>query len=656
MDVSTLERAEGSRSADGSVLGQCVTWVATREFRTLIGDVLYRNDLRDINIDPQNLEELGIDTVLQLRDRYPTTWMVTIAIDGRVKDRPERHTQTTATQLKEQLTRFYEGFGPPVSLKAANNLFYTLGFSVATDGTKQISAVEFADLIVAFSRQNLGQMELETAAKKIEQFGGRDEIAKALGNGEKVQAFSKAFSRIYTSYRNGFTLPADQDRFRDFVKAQKERRRVGVPPPEPTRTSTFDSDRHWREIEEKRKRFDDSAERLFRSLERRPELFTVLKFFEAKRQDWNAKSIDIPRFETTGVLVGDIKDILHWIVDTPDFDGTQELFDEFRSILTPSGATNPVLFQAFHEFEDEAVSCGFGREVQGRSLEKIIEYWDDRRGLDNKPYIKNARQMVRRHPYRRVARDRVVYYIPGDSVDSGMVDYLGKRDAKLRNVLGREGTERVHVLFTPSVEYCSRAAASHGKMTVLAAGGESMPFTYTHERIHLELEQLFGDCRSGTIAEGAATYISRLVDSGDFHNDWVGYEIGIEEILHADEHNSQIGLSHTQMLELLGYEGRLGAQEKYDFAYKFGGYLMAYIHRTYGKTALLEFYEAACSPEMRKFNRNGGERLIVQACLEKVISKYPGKKRTVVELQADFEKYVKETQRKASRPKKHWFW
>lgn len=360
---------------------------------------------------------------------------------------------------------------------------------------------------------------------------------------------------------------------------------------------------------------------------------------DGKMTNW-ASDLD-PRFATQRVTQDNIPAVMSWLVQSSDFADFQsvEAFIEGSigkhidgltqtMIQQPDGTIVGGLSQEYRKAKDELLKTiqGFIENYKLDPTQNELTFWSRTSGSDGNFPLRQADRLRTEHNLQRVELGKFVFYLPEAQKDQ--IGAFGMLAEQMENVIGAKVADkkRVHVLLVPGSEFCPRGgfASPDGRRIILDINHPDKFRIFAHEYTHAYLGQAMGASKSTAAMEGAAVYFARQRFPADTRNDYGVYPWGFTDIVDLSQKGVEVGFSHTQMLERVG-KNELTPAEKYEYAYRFGGFLAEYIVTKFGKEKFLEFYERTCRDNFfssrtgRPLIQNGvrivGEREVVEQAL-----------------------------------------
>ncbi len=339
-----------------------------------------------------------------------------------------------------------------------------------------------------------------------------------------------------------------------------------------------------------------------------------------KMRSWD-QNLD-PTTASQNTTPDDLPRTISWLVDSDDFadlsqiDGFLETnikrhIDSKAQKLTmtngQAGGRESQNFRAAKEKIIESVR-GYAEYHKPDPINQELEFWSKIHGSDGSMPLQSIDRLKEQN-LQRVELGSLVFYVPEAQKDK--VSAFGILANQMEQVIGTklENRKRTHILLVPGSEYCPRGgfASPDGKRMILDIDHPDGFGVFAHEYTHAFLGQSFGSSKSAAAMEGAAVFFSRQRFPGNTRNDYNGAIWGFTDVIALNERGVPVGFSHTQMLDNVGKSALL-PHEKYEYAYRFGGFLSEYIVTKFGKEKYLQFYQVTSRDNL--FHPKTGRQLI----------------------------------------------
>ncbi len=349
----------------------------------------------------------------------------------------------------------------------------------------------------------------------------------------------------------------------------------------------------------------------------------LIGLLTSKMENWNS-DLD-PRATESRAVADKIPALINWLVYSSDFVNLAEINGYLESriknhidiltqrfIVRPNESAIGQLSLGYRQAMDALIKtvAPFIESQKQDPIQNELTIWSHTNGTDGNFPLRQPENLRIDHNLQRVELGMFVFYVPEAQKDR--ISAFGMLAQQMESVIGIKAGERkrVHILLVPGSEFCPRGgfASSDGRRIIIDVNHPDNFRVFAHEYVHTFLGQTLGSSKSAAAMEGAAVFFARQRFPLDPRNDYgSNFLWGFTDIVDLNQKYIEIGLSHTQMLEKVG-KSDLTAQEKYEYAYKFGGFLAEYIITNFGKEKFLEYYQKTCQDNF--FNSTTGRQLI----------------------------------------------
>lgn len=353
---------------------------------------------------------------------------------------------------------------------------------------------------------------------------------------------------------------------------------------------------------------ENAVDKAWALAQRNPSAKDLLSMLKQRKNNWSDAAISSNPGLAATMRREDVSDIVEWITQSSDWEGWADINRVLeRDIVRNVDARG--LGTQYRQSRDELIDAVAPYIALNKTppIPNELSAWENSTGKEGGRCLVDRTEMHRKYQFQRVERGKFVFYTAVNQNMEPILNRFEDINNRLVQTLGTDYTKRVHVVLVPEAKYCPRGGYAKPDGTgFILAPSQDIDQVYAHEAAHVILGQVFGISNSATASEGAAMYLARVVNPQDQRNDYVAQRYGDDQIVKIRGNGGQIGLSHTQMLDV-AHEPRSKAD--YEYAYKFGGLLAEYICSKVGVEGYLRFYQRTCLSNL--YDSDTGKALIV---------------------------------------------